>query len=208
MQGSGGLADACEKRIRHHCLRGLFCCFLRPPGEEPGVRTGGDVGQGKQTALITVEDLGTENAGFSLLDEEPPRRGASGPLAQHAVHLIPPTPSGTTDEGQFFDVSPTEGGEHGSSTREQEDAPADPSLVGEDERDPLLSETSEDEGKELGFSRSSQQGASLAEHPRKSESAPPVPFHQSHISGLFATGRLLTPSESHYNTVLNVCGGV
>lgn len=223
MQGSGGLAGAREERNLRQCLRGLFCCFLRQ-----GVRPGGDVAQGEQTVRIAVDDLGTVNAGFSLLDEEPPRRRASSSLLlkessaassllpQPAIHLIPPTPSGAADKGQFFGVSPKEGGEHvssGGGAREQisceeaKESPADltPAEAGEKERDPLMSETSKDEGKKRRFSRGSQQGASLVEHPRKSESAPPVPFHQSHISVLFATRRLPTPSESHYNTVLNAC---
>lgn len=210
MQGSGGLAGAREERNLQQRLRGLFCCFLRQ-----GVRPGGDVAQGEQTVRITVEDLGTANAGFSLLDEEPPRRRASSSLflkeslaassllPQPAIHLIPPTPSGGADKGQFFGVRPTEGEEHvssGGAACEQiscEEADLTPAQAGEKKRDPLMSETSKDEGKKFGFSRGSQQGASLVEHPRKSESAPPVPFHQSHISVLFATRRLPTPSESH-----------
>lgn len=223
MRGSGGLADAREERTLQQRLRGLFCCFLRQR-----VRPGGDVGQGEQTVRITVEDLGTVNAAFSLLDEEPPRRRAGSSLflkessaasslsAQPDIQLIPPTPSGAADKGQFFNISPTDGGEHVSgydggreqkSCEEAEEASADltPAEAGEKERDPLMSQTSKDEGKKPKFSRRSQQGASLAGHPRKSESAPPMPFHQSHISVLFATRRLTTPSESHYNTVPNAC---
>lgn len=209
MQGSGGLAGAREERNLQQRLRGLFCCFLRR-----GVRPGGDVAQGEQTVRIGVDDLGTVNGGFSLLDEEPPRRRASSSLflkessaassllLQPAIHLIPPTPSGAADKGQFCG-----GAREQKSCEEAEESPADltPAEAGEKERDPLMSETSKDEGKKRRFSRGSQQGASLVEHPRKSESAPPVPFHQSHISVLFATRRLPTPSESHYNTVLNAC---
>lgn len=261
MQGSDGLAGPREERYLQQCLRGLFCCFFRLPGDEQRMRTGGDFGPGEQTVQITVENLGMRNVGFSLLDEEPPRRSANpvrvctpvlrkrrvkpprsisqdvllisssgedgdeeeekekehglllkesavadGLWAQPAFHLIPPTPSSVADEGQFFNVSPIKVGvsEGGSaherkSCGEAEEAPAALTLAedGEKERDPQLSAMSKDEGKKLKFSRRSQQGASLAEYPRKSESAPPMPFHQSCISVLFATRRLPTASESH-----------
>lgn len=131
---------------------------------------------------------------------------ASSLLAQPAFHLIPPSPSDVADEGQFFNVSPMEVGFSGGggalkrkSCEKAEKAPADltPAEAGERERDSQLSKTSKEEGKKLRFSRRPQQEASLAEHPCKSESAPPVPFHQSCISVLFAAQRLSTASESH-----------
>lgn len=250
-----------EERNLQQRLRGLFCCFFRLPGDEQRMRTGGDVAPGEQTVQITVENLGTVNVGFSLLDEKPPRRRASvvrvctpalrkrqgkpprslsqdvlligssgedgdeeeekeeddgllltdsaaacGLLARPAFHLIPPTPSGVADRVQFFNVSPMGVGVYGGggarerkNCEEAEEAPADLTLAeaGEREQDPQLSKTSKEEGKKLRFSRRSQQGASLAEHPRKSESAPPVPFHQSCISVLFVTQRLPAASESH-----------
>lgn len=261
MQGSDGLAGAREERYLRQCLRGLFCCFVCLPGDEQRTRTGGDVVPGEQAVQIAVENLGMRNVGFSLLDEEPPRRRtnpvrvctpalrkrrvkpprsisqdvllisssgedgdeeeekekedglllkesavAEGLLAQPAFHLIPPTPSIVADVGQFFNVSPIkvgflegESAVERKSCEEAEEAPAALTLAeaGERERDPQLSEMSKDEGKKLKFSRRSRQGASLAEHPRKSESAPPMPFHQSCISVLFATRRLPTASESH-----------
>lgn len=112
----------------------------------------------------------------------------SGPLAPPTFHLIPSTPSIVADKGQFFDVSPMQVGR--KSCEDAEGAQADE--VGGSERDPQKKD-----GKKLRFSHSCQQGASLAEVPRKSESAPPVPFHPSCISGLFATRRRPTPSESY-----------
>lgn len=104
----------------------------------------------------------------------------SGLLPRPAFPLIPLTPSVVADESQLFDISPVEG----------EEAPADE--ASESERDPQ-----KEEGKKLWFSCRCQQGASLAEHPRKSESVPPLPFLQSCISVLFVTQRLPTPSESY-----------
>lgn len=261
MPGSNGLTGAGEGRNPQQRLRGLFCCFFGPPGNEQRMRTDGDVAPREQTVRITVENLGTVNVGFNLLDEEPPRRrvsplrvctpalrkrrakpprslsqdvlllsssgedgdeeeekeeddgllqkesvATSGLLARPAFQLIPPTPSGVADGGQFFNVNPMEVGLSGGvsarerrSWEEAEEAPADltPTEAGEREQDPRLNKTSEEEGKKPRFSRRSQQGASLGEHPRKSESAPPVLFHQSCIRVLFATRRLPTASESH-----------
>lgn len=130
-----------------------------------------------------------------LLQKKSP--SASGLLPQPAFYLIPPTPSSVADVGQFFRVSSVEvafsGGGSGRERKSCEEAgePSSdptPAQAGERERDPQLSETSKEEWKKkLRFSRCSKQGASLAEHPRKSESVPPAPFHQCCISVLFAT---------------------
>lgn len=242
MQESDGLEGAREKRDLQQGLRGLFCCFFRQLGDEQRTRKGGDVATGEQGVRITVENPGRVNVGFSLLDEEPPKRrasplrictpalrkkrakpprslsqdvlliGSSGDdgdeeeenqvengslltgsaeacalLARPALHLIPPTPSFVAGEVEFFNVSLTNVGRQGRECAEK--APVDE--AGESERDPQ-----KEGGRKFRFSRRCQQGASLAENPRKSESAPPVPAHQSCISVLFATQRLPTPPES------------